>query len=229
MVYFPLVSCRSGILVGEKSMRRLPIYLLIDTSGSMKGEPIEAVNVGLQTLVSSLRRDPQALETAHLSIVTFDREARLVLPLTPVAEVQIPVIQTPESGPTMTGAALDLVCQRVDAEVRTHSADVKRDWKPLLFIMTDGAPSDIQKYNEMVPECKKRKFAAITACAAGIKAKIDVLRELATSIVSLDTCDSATFSQYFEWVSASISSGAQSVGVSSQLVLPPPPEAISII
>lgn len=210
-------------------MRRLPVYLLIDTSGSMKGEPIEAVNAGLQTLVSSLRRDPQALETAHLSIITFDRAAQLVLPLTPVAELQLPLIETPDSGPTMTGAALELLCQRVDAEVRTQSTDVKRDWKPLLFIMTDGAPSDSQKYNEMVPECKKRKFAAITACAAGMKAKIDALKDLATSIVSLDTCDGATFSQFFTWVSASISSGAQSVGVSSQLVLPPPPDAISIV
>lgn len=210
-------------------MRRLPVYLLIDTSGSMKGEPIEAVNAGLQSLVSSLRRDPQALETAHLSIITFDREARLVLPLTPVSELQLPPIEIPDGGPTMTGAALELLCQRVDSEVRTHSTDVKRDWKPLLFIMTDGAPSDIQKYNEMVPECKKRTFAAITACAAGMKAKIDALRELATSVVSLDTCDGATFAQFFQWVSASISSGAQSVGVSSNLVLPPPPDAISIL
>jgi uncharacterized protein YegL len=62
-----------------------------------------------------------------------------------------------------------------------------------------------------------------------MKAKIDALRALPTSVVSLDTCDSATFSQFFQWVSASISSGAQSVGVSSQLVLPPPPEAISIV
>ena len=210
-------------------MRRLPVYLLIDTSGSMKGEPIEAVNTGLQTLVSSLRRDPQALETAHLSIITFDREARLVLPLTSVAELQLPALETPESGPTMTGAALELLCQRVDAEVRTQSADVKRDWKPLLFIMTDGAPSDTQKYKEMAPECQKRGFAAITACAAGMKAKIDSLKDLATNIVSLDTCDGATFAQFFQWVSASISSGAQSVGVTAQLVLPPPPPEITIV
>ena len=210
-------------------MRRLPVYLLIDTSGSMKGEPIEAVNTGLQTLISSLRRDPQALETAHLSIITFDRVARLVLPLTSVAELQLPVLETPDSGPTMTGEALELLCQRVDAEVRTQSTDVKRDWKPLLFIMTDGTPSDTQKYKVMEPECKKRGFATITACAAGMKAKIDSLKGLATNIVSLDTCDGATFAQFFKWVSDSISSGAQSVGVTSQLELPPPPPEITIV
>ena len=42
-------------------MRRLPVYLLIDTSGSMRGEPIESVKVGLETMVSSLRQDPLAL------------------------------------------------------------------------------------------------------------------------------------------------------------------------
>ena len=210
-------------------MRRLPIYLLIDTSGSMYGEPIEAVNTGLQALVSSLKRDPQALETAYLSIITFDNEAKLVLPLTSVAELQLPDLKAPRSGGTMTGMALELLCQRVDAEVRTQSADVKRDWKPLLFIMTDGAPSDTQKYNEFVPECQKRGFAAITACAAGMKANIDKLKDLATNTVSLDTCDGATFAQFFKWVSASISSGAQSVGVTSQLELPPPPDAITIV
>ena len=210
-------------------MRRLPVYLLIDTSGSMKGEPIESVNAGLQTLLSSLRRDPQALETAHISIITFDRNAKLVLPLTSVAELQLPTIETPDSGPTMTGEALELLCQRVDAEVRTQSSDVKRDWKPLLFIMTDGTPSDTQKYKEMTPECKKRGFAAITACAAGMRAKVDSLKDLATNIVSLDTCDGAMFAQFFKWVSDSISSGAQSVGVTSQLELPPPPPEITIV
>jgi uncharacterized protein YegL len=174
-----------------------------------------------------LRRDPQALETACLSIITFDREAKLILPLTPIEDLQLPLIETPGSGPTMTGAALELVCERVDLEVRVLSNDVKRDWKPLLFIMTDGAPNDIQKYKEMVAECKKRHFAAITACAAGMNAKIDMLKDLANNIVSLDTCDSATFNQFFAWVSASISSGAQSVGATSQLVLPPPPDDVN--
>lgn len=45
-------------------MRRLPIYLLLDTSGSMANEPIEAVKNGLKTMLSSLRQDPHALETA---------------------------------------------------------------------------------------------------------------------------------------------------------------------
>ena len=63
-------------------VRRLPIYLLIDTSGSMMGEPIEAVKQGIRTLITELKGDPQAVETAYLSVITFDSHARQLVPLT---------------------------------------------------------------------------------------------------------------------------------------------------
>ena len=69
-------------------MRRLPVYLLLDTSGSMFGEPIEAVKNGVQVLVSTLRQDPYALETAYLSIITFDSTAKQVSPLTELSAFQ---------------------------------------------------------------------------------------------------------------------------------------------
>ena len=87
-------------------MRKLPVYLLIDTSGSMQGEPIESVKVGLEAMLSSLRSDPYALETVNISIITFDRDVKQLLPLTPLDNLQMPDITTPESGPTHTGRAL---------------------------------------------------------------------------------------------------------------------------
>ena len=59
--------------------RRLPVYLLLDCSGSMSGEPIEAVRQGIATLISDLQGDPQALETAYLSVITFDSSAQQVV------------------------------------------------------------------------------------------------------------------------------------------------------
>ena len=89
-------------------MRRLPVYLLLDTSGSMKGEPIEAVKTGLRAMIDTLRQDPHALESVHISIITFDREVNVILPLTALVDLQLPELTTPESGPTHTGMALEV-------------------------------------------------------------------------------------------------------------------------
>ncbi len=211
-------------------MRRLPVYLVLDTSGSMKGEPIESVKVGLQTMISTLRQDPFALESVAISILTFDREVRQIIPLTDLETFQLPEIETPESGPTHLGAALELLSECVDREVQTSSADSKGDWRPLLFIMTDGSPSDLQKYREIIPVVKGRNFANIIACAAGPKAKDSFLKELTDSVVSLDTTDSSTFQQFFKWVSASVSAGNKSVGSATpESTLPPPPPCIHIV
>lgn len=209
--------------------RRLPVYILIDTSGSMKGEPIESVKVGLEAMVTSLRQDPFALESAAISIITYDRDVKVVLPLTPLEDLQLPEIVTPDSGPTHTGAALKVLCEQVDAEVQLSTPDKKGDWMPLLFLLTDGKPSDLQLYNQMINEVKKRRFASIVACAAGMKAKPEPLKLLTDQVYMLDTLDSATFRQFFKWVSDSIGVGNKSIGSTEDLVLPPPPEEVNLI
>src|SRR4051794_14662539 len=97
-------------------MRRLPVYLVLDVSGSMLGEPIEAVRNGLQLLLSTLRGDPYALETAYLSVITFDGEARQVVPLTELISFQAPDIQPGST--TSLGAALKLTRECIDREVQ---------------------------------------------------------------------------------------------------------------
>lgn len=211
------------------SERRLPVYLLLDTSGSMRGEPIQSVNVGLHSMVNALRQDPYALESVHLGLITFDIEAKEIFPLTPLEQVQIPEIQVPNSGPTFLGAALELLVSRSDKEILKSTPNQKGDWRPLLFIMTDGSPSDLQLFRDMIPEVKKRNFGNIVACAAGPKAKDDVLKELTDNVVHLDTTDSATFSQFFKWVSASVSIGSSSAGVTEPTHLPPPPPEVQVV
>ncbi len=210
-------------------MRRLPVYLLIDTSGSMKGEPIESVKVGLEAMIASLRQDPFALESVNISIITFDSSVNQLLPLTELENLQLPEIVTPDSGPTHLGAALELLCKVVDKEVRLSTPDRKGDWMPLLFIMTDGKPSDIQLYNQMIPEVKKRHFASVIACAAGMHARTEPLKLLTDQVYSLDTVDSSTFKQFFKWVSDSIGVGNRSIGAADELVLPPPPAEVNVV
>ncbi|MBK5648487.1 MULTISPECIES: vWA domain-containing protein [Acinetobacter] len=210
-------------------MRRLPVYILLDTSGSMRGEPIHSVNVGLQSMLSALRQDPYALESVYLSVITFDIEAKVYLPLTPLDQVQIPDLDVPNVGATFMGAALELLAQEVHQNVQKSSNDVKGDWRPLLFLMTDGSPSDVYAYQQIVPTIKQLNFATIVACAAGPKAKTESLLQLTDQVVVLDTMDSNSFASFFKWVSASVVAGSSSAGVSDSISLPPPPAEIQLV
>ena len=211
-------------------MRRLPVYLLLVCSGSMYGEPIEAVKNGVQVLISTLRQDPYALETAYLSIITFDSSAKQVTPLTELSAFQQPNIEA--NGCTALGEALSLLATRVDQEVTKTTPEQKGDWKPLVFIMTDGVPTD--DINKGLTEFKKRKFGMVVACAAGQGTDTNILKQITECVVQLDTADSTTIKSFFKWVSASVSAGSMKVeetaaDVNTMSELPPPPPEVNIV
>ncbi|WP_280547524.1 VWA domain-containing protein [Halomonas sp. 11-S5] len=211
--------------------RRLPIYLLIDSSGSMRGEPIQSVNVGIAAMLTALRQDPYALETVYLSFITFDNEVKELLPLQSLESAQVNDIELPRSGATHMGEGLNKVCDCVERDVITSTADQKGDFRPMLFVMTDGAPSDLMEFEAAVQRIKGMKFSEIIACAAGPKAKQDHLQKFATKMVSLETMDSSSFATYFQWVSASIAANAsgQQNGVGEDITLPPPPDEVQVV
>lgn len=212
-------------------MRRLPVYLLLDTSGSMTGEPIEQVKNGVQSLVAALRRDPQALETAYLSVITFDSAAKQVVPLCDLASFQPPDLRA--SGTTSLGPALELVADCVARELVKTSHDVKGDWKPMVFIMTDGAPD--AGWERGLARFRSEKWGVVIGCAIGAGGDRKVLEQIAgaESVVVMETADSASFAAFFKWVSASISTGSQRVDLNKKDVtalseLPPPPPELTI-
>jgi uncharacterized protein YegL len=209
--------------------RRLPVYIVIDTSGSMMGEAIEATKTGLETLLSALRQDPHALETAYLSVITFDTEARQDVPLTEVASFRAPALRA--QGTTSLGAALTLLSQAIEREVTKGTAEQRGDWKPLVFLMTDGAPTDDWETGRKA--LAKTPISTLVACAAGQGAKLDVLQALTEAVVILDTADASTIKAFFRWVSASVAMSSQKVDLTKHEVgglgdLPPPPPSINV-
>lgn len=211
-------------------MRRLPVYLLLDTSGSMNGEAIEAVKNGIQIMISSLRQNPQAIETAWISIITFDANAKQIMPLTDLASFQMVDIRA--TGTTALGEALTLVSNCIDRDVAKTTTEQKGDWKPLVFIMTDGLPTD--NWQQGLVEFKKRKVAFTVACAAGHSADTKILKQITDNVVSLDTADSQSISKFFTWVTASIGVSSTKVEDSGKEVgslneLPPPPSELNIV
>jgi uncharacterized protein YegL len=212
-------------------MRRLPVYLLVDVSGSMSGEPIESVRNGLQMLVAALRKDPQALETAYLSIITFSSKAKQVVPLTELSLLQIPEMTA--GGCTVLGEALELVCDCREKEVIRTTAEQKGDWRPMVFLLTDGVPTDDP--SEGIDRFRSLKWGATVSCAAGPGADKDLLEAVTPKcVVELASADQTTLSAFFKWVTASIVSSSKSINESgvateSMDMLPPPPPEVQIV
>jgi len=211
-------------------MRRLPVFLLLDTSGSMNGEPIEQVKNGVQMLVSALRQDPYALETAYLGVITFDSTAREAVPLTELAAFQVPAISA--SGSTSLGEALKLVAEVAANSLSKTTSSTKGDWKPMVFIMTDGAPTD--DWEQGLKRFQMEKWGIVVACAVNGGDTATLQRIAGDAVVKLDTSDSSAMSKFFKWVSASVSNNSKAVETAGKEVegldqLPPPPPEIQIV
>jgi uncharacterized protein YegL len=63
----------------------MPVYVVVDTSASMAGEPIQQAESLLRAMSEKLLDDPCAVDAAHLGVVSFDDEARVLCPLTAIA------------------------------------------------------------------------------------------------------------------------------------------------
>lgn len=212
----------------DPGMRRLPVYLVLDCSGSMSGEPMEAVRQGMKTLLSELKSDPQALETVYLSVIAFDSDARQVVPLTEVMLVKEPPLQA--SGTTALGAALTLLSERIEQEVRKTTSEQKGDWRPLIFLMTDGEPTD--NWERAADAIKQTRPGNFIACAAGAGANENVLKRVTEVVVRLNDLEPDALKQFFKWVSASVTTTSQNVAAKPDggpVNLPPPPPQIQVI
>ncbi|MBC8154846.1 MAG: VWA domain-containing protein [Bacteroidetes bacterium] len=190
-------------------MRRLPLYFLIDVSESMAGDPIERVQEGMATIIRDLRTDPHALETVYVSIVVFAGKARRIAPLMELPQFYAP--RLPIGAGTSLGEALYLLMDDIDKNVVRASTQVKGDWKPLVFLLTDGVPTD--DYSAALYEWKTRFKTRANLVAIGFGEGVDtsVLNDLTDHVYSFQDSDPAAYVQFFRWISQSVKSSSLAV------------------
>lgn len=220
-----------GAMGGTQS-RRLPIYLLLDTSGSMAGAPIQAVNQGVNLLYNELMNDPSAIETVYISVITFESQAKMVTPLTELTQFVPPQLNA--GGSTSLGAALRLLGDSLDRDVITNSPNRKGDYKPLIFLMTDGMPTDSWEHEaDKIKNRSRSKVATIIALGCGGGVDTNTLKRITEIVLLMDNVTPDMIAQYFKWVSQSVSTAsvsAQAAGAGqAQANLPPPPQGIQVV
>jgi uncharacterized protein YegL len=188
-------------------MRRLPVYILLDCSESMVGDAINSVQQGLDVLLNTLRTDPHALETAWVSIITFNTEAEQLVPLTELIELQTPKL-TVRPG-TCMGKALSLLQNCIEGEVRKTSSERRGDYRPLVFLLTDGqATDDWTTVKRAVDSMTEPKIANFYAIGCGDDVDYGILSEVSDAVFKVSDMTPETMSKLFIWLTASVRSAS---------------------
>jgi uncharacterized protein YegL len=200
----------------------------------MTGDPIESVRDGINQVLAATQSDPQALETVWMSVITFDSQARQVTPLTAIDQFVPPKLES--RGLTVLGQGISVLLDAISREVRLSTSTQKGDWRPLIFIFTDGSPTDAG-WEVQADRLKSMPPGTVIAVGAGAQIDTGNLKRLSESVFLMRDATSENFKSFFKWVSDSIkvaSVSAEQFGDSSSAaagssLLPPPPPTLELV
>jgi uncharacterized protein YegL len=204
----------------ENPEPRCPCVLVLDTSQSMTGEPISALNRGLHVFRDELLAVPLAQKRVEIAIISFGAQVQVVQDFVTVDRFSPPVLQAEGETPLCTALvrALDLLQTRKE-RYRANGVPYSRPW---VFLITDGMPQGdtlevtrqaVQRIRA-AEQTRKAAFFAVGVEGANMKllARISVRPPLLLT--------GLRFSDLFVWLSASTARAALS-SPDEQLALPP--------
>ena len=205
----------------ENPEPRCPCVLLLDTSSSMRGAPIAALNEGLRAFRDDLMQDALALQRVEVAVVTFDSHVQLVQDFVTVDQFDPPILTA--QGYTHMGAAIHQALDMVQARKEQYRANGVAYYRPWVFMMTDGEPQD--EPNEVVEQAAQRLKAdevqkRVAFFAVGVE-KANMARLTTIAERTPIKLKGLNFVDMFVWLSASMQAVAQSQP-DDQLALPPP-------
>ncbi|MDR6561296.1 MULTISPECIES: TerY-C metal binding domain-containing protein [unclassified Arcicella] len=190
-------------------MRRLPIYFLIDVSESMVGDPIQQVEDGIATIIKAIKTDPYAIETVWISIIVFAGQAKTLVPLQEVVSFYPP--RFPIGGGTSLSNGLGHLMFELRRNIVKTTMEQKGDWKPIVFLLTDGVPTDDTK--AAITEWKQHwgKTANMVAISFGNGTDLSLLNELTDNVLTFNNATPEDYRKFFKWITDSIKTSSISV------------------
>jgi uncharacterized protein YegL len=134
-------STPSEAATGTGAGDALACYVAVDTSDSIPGRALDALSVELGRLVDALRDDPRVAPRCRLAVLTFDVEARLVLPLTPVTALSdAPRVAATRPG-TDYASVFRVLRRQIDEDLEGLVMAGLRPLRPAVIVITDGRPT----------------------------------------------------------------------------------------
>ena len=205
----------------ENPEPRCPCVLLLDTSGSMQGEALDALHEGLETFSNNLNKDTLAASRVEVAIISFNNEIKVELDFVTADRFETPKLKA--QGMTYMGSAINTGLDLIEARKAEYRANGVAYYRPWVFLITDGAPQGesediIVKAAQRIQQAEANKQVAFFA--VGVEnADLGQLSEIAVRApVKLKGLN---FVEMFLWLSASMSAVSHSK-IDDQVALPPP-------
>lgn len=190
-------------------MRRLPIYFLIDVSESMVGDQILQVEEGMAQIIKAIKTDPHAIETVWVSIIVFAGQAKTLVPLQEVVSFYPP--KFPIGGGTALGNGLGHLMHELRKNTVITTYEQKGDWKPIVFLFTDGVPTN--DTTTAIAEWKQnwQRKANMVAISFGSDTDTSLLSQLTENVLQFNNSTPDDYKKFFKWVTDSIKTSSISV------------------
>jgi uncharacterized protein YegL len=211
---------QAGLEFADNPEPRCPCVLLLDTSGSMKGERIDALNAGLQTFREELLKDPLARRRVEVAVITFGGAVRVVQDFVTVEDFRPPPLQA--AGLTPMGTAIQQAIDLLDVRKGQYKTNGVAYYRPWIFLITDGAPEGEadEVIAQMARRIREEEAARRLAFFAVAVEGADIGQLTALSPRHPVKLRGLCFVELFVWLSRSTQQVAHS-RVGDQVALPP--------
>ena len=209
-------TLESAVEFADNPEPRCPCILLLDNSGSMAGDKLNALNEGLAAFEKSLKKDPLASRRVEVAIVTFGNQVNLVQDFVTVDNFQSPVLSA--GGQTPMGEAILKALDMVANRKAVYKQNGVAYYRPWIFMITDGEPTD-----EVAVACQRLKSEEsgkhVAFFAVGVEGA-NITRLEGISVRKPLMLNGLEFAELFVWLSASLGGVAKSE-IGEQVALPP--------